>query len=76
MVVLFKCSEFILLGRPAAINVALAFNMGKDMESIVSNPIGQPMATVRPSLLLFCRVSQYADSRIGHTSDPVQQSRS
>ncbi|TFK86126.1 APC amino acid permease [Polyporus arcularius HHB13444] len=29
-----------------AINVALAFNMGKDMESIVSNPIGQPMATI------------------------------
>ncbi|RPD65353.1 APC amino acid permease [Lentinus tigrinus ALCF2SS1-6] len=29
-----------------AINIALAFNMGKDMESIVSNPIGQPMATI------------------------------
>lgn len=29
-----------------AINVSLAFNMGTDLDSIVSNPIGQPMATI------------------------------
>ena len=29
-----------------AINVAITFNMGTDLESIVSNPIGQPLATV------------------------------
>ena len=28
-------------------NIALVFSMGTDVESIVSNPIGQPMATVR-----------------------------
>ena len=26
--------------------MALAFNMGTDLESILSNPIGQPLATV------------------------------
>ena len=26
--------------------VALAFNMGTDLQNIVNNPIGQPMATV------------------------------
>ena len=29
-----------------AINMALVFNMGTDIESILSNPIGQPLATV------------------------------
>ena len=29
-----------------AINVSLAFCMGTDLESIVDNPIGQPMATI------------------------------
>ncbi|KAL0954677.1 hypothetical protein HGRIS_003626 [Hohenbuehelia grisea] len=29
-----------------AINVAMAFNMGTDLVDIVSNPIGQPMATI------------------------------
>lgn len=29
------------------INMALVFNMGTDLESIMSNPIGQPLATVR-----------------------------
>ena len=30
----------------AAINVSLAFNMGQDMDGILSNAIGQPLATV------------------------------
>ena len=30
----------------AAINVAITFNMGTDLESILSSPIGQPLATV------------------------------
>ena len=29
-----------------AINVALAFCMGTDLDSILNNPIGQPMATI------------------------------
>ena len=29
------------------VNVALAFNMGTDMEAILSSPIQQPLATVR-----------------------------
>ncbi|TFY80921.1 hypothetical protein EWM64_g3090 [Hericium alpestre] len=29
-----------------AVNVALAFNMGTDLEAIIDNPIGQPMATI------------------------------
>ncbi|KIK65794.1 hypothetical protein GYMLUDRAFT_38280 [Collybiopsis luxurians FD-317 M1] len=29
-----------------AINVSLAFNMGKDMDGILSNSIGQPLATI------------------------------
>ena len=31
---------------PPAINVALAFCMGTDMDSILNNPIGQPMASI------------------------------
>ena len=31
----------------AVVNVVLAFFMGNDIEAIVSNPIGQPMATLR-----------------------------
>lgn len=27
-------------------NMALVFNMGTDLETILSNPIGQPLATV------------------------------
>jgi len=30
-----------------AFNIVVAFNMGQDNETILSNPIGQPMATVR-----------------------------
>ena len=29
-----------------AINVSLAFCMGTDIESLLDNPIGQPMATI------------------------------
>ena len=29
-----------------ALNVVLAFNMGRDTEGILASPIGQPMATV------------------------------
>ena len=29
-----------------ALNIVLAFTMGKDLENILSNPIGQPLATV------------------------------
>ena len=35
-------SLFLLL----AINVSLAFCMGTDIESLLDNPIGQPMATI------------------------------
>lgn len=35
-----------LTHNPIAINVALAFCMGSDIEGIMSNTIGQPMATV------------------------------
>ena len=35
-------SLFMLL----AINVSLAFCMGTDIESLLDNPIGQPMATI------------------------------
>ena len=31
----------------SAINVALTFCMGKDIENIMADPVGQPMATVR-----------------------------
>ena len=58
----------------AAINIALAFNMGKDMESIVSNPIGQPMATVRFCCLSAWRCSS-ADALDLRISDTVQQPR-
>ena len=34
------------------VNVALAFNMGTDMEAILSSPIEQPLATVRLPLTL------------------------
>ena len=51
------------------VNIVVAFCMGTDLEGIMSNPIGQPMATVRtlprlPSTLLTRRVL-----------DPVQQPR-
>ena len=35
-------TSFLLL----AINVSLAFCMGTDIESLLDNPIGQPMATI------------------------------
>lgn len=31
---------------PLAINVSLAFCMGTDIEGLLDNPIGQPMATI------------------------------
>ena len=34
-----------------ALNVAMTFNMGQDMVAIVSDPIGQPMATVSGVLI-------------------------
>jgi hypothetical protein len=37
----------LMLDFKSAINVALAFCMGNNIENILSNPIGQPMATVR-----------------------------
>ena len=37
----------------SGVNVALAFCMGTDLENIVNNPIGQPMATVE-CFLYFC----------------------
>ncbi|KAJ3553647.1 hypothetical protein NM688_g3497 [Phlebia brevispora] len=36
------CTAVLGLG----LNIALAFNMGKNVESIMANPIGQPMATI------------------------------
>ena len=30
-----------------ALNMAIVFNMGTDLAGILSNPIGQPLATVR-----------------------------
>lgn len=42
-------------GEPLGINVVLAFNMGTDMESILTSPIGQPMAAVRFSPHLLSR---------------------
>jgi len=35
-----------MIETPSAINVALTFSMGTDIESILGSPIGQPMATV------------------------------
>ena len=37
--------------RDTGINVALSFCMGTDIAGIMSNPIGQPMATVRRTSL-------------------------
>jgi amino acid transporter len=34
--------------RLAVVNIVLAFTMGKDLENILGNPIGQPLATVSP----------------------------
>jgi hypothetical protein len=28
------------------VNIVLAFHMGNDLQSVIANPIGQPMATV------------------------------
>ena len=30
----------------SVVNIVLAFHIGQDLESVVGNPIGQPMATV------------------------------
>jgi hypothetical protein len=49
--------------------VCIAFNMGTDMVSILSNPIGQPMATV--SLFTSLRTTKFLISLIDH----LQQSR-
>ena len=38
----FKCIQ----SHSKGVNVALAFCMGTDLQNIVNNPIGQPMATV------------------------------
>ena len=35
-----------LINTLSGLNVALAFCMGEDLVSIISNPIGQPLATV------------------------------
>ena len=35
------------------VNIVIAFCMGTDLEGIMSNPIGQPMATVRALLRLL-----------------------
>ena len=42
-----QCKEDGKLMSSSGINMALVFNMGTDLETIVSNPIGQPLATVR-----------------------------
>jgi hypothetical protein len=36
----------VIRGYLKGVNVALAFSMGTDLQNIVDNPIGQPMATV------------------------------
>ena len=41
---------------PLVINIVVALFMGTDMESIMSNPIGQPMATVRSFSRMSCSV--------------------
>lgn len=35
--------------------MAIAFNMGTDLQGILSNPIGQPLATVS-QIILWCNV--------------------
>ncbi|KLO14662.1 amino acid transporter [Schizopora paradoxa] len=40
------CSCFVAGVLGWGLNVAFAFNMGKDVDSILSNPIGQPLATI------------------------------
>lgn len=42
-----------------AINVAIAFNMGSDIEGILASPIGQPMATVCLRPLVHSPLSQF-----------------
>ena len=45
---LFSCfaAQLCIQRYLKGINVALAFCMGTDLQNIVNNPIGQPMATV------------------------------
>ena len=41
-----RTNEASLTSLLLAINVALAFCMGTDLDSILNNPIGQPMASI------------------------------
>lgn len=56
-------------GGLLGINVVLAFNMGTDMESILTSPIGQPMATVRSNPHLIS-INMLTSTIL---PDPVQQ---
>ncbi len=51
--------------------MAFAFNMGKDVESILSNPIGQPLAKVR----ICYHVRQRVRVTFGMNIDIFQQLR-
>ena len=45
-VVRSACEECLTAVSCSVINVVIAFYMGTDLEGIMANPIGQPMATV------------------------------
>ena len=49
------------------VNVALAFCMGSDLQNIVDNPIGQPMATVER-----CQREYFFEFATDKMTDPVQ----
>lgn len=59
----------LLLTPPfAAFIISVAFNMGTDTATILQNPIGQPMATVRRQIPFHSQLTEPG-------ADPFQQSR-